>query len=169
LLRGQVSSLYINIRRVAGVRHRVFSSRLSIVSLPRRCDVERSSVVLTRVRASINSSLVITSSTMFSYPPYPWIPARDNLVSRSSGSASAAMSVQSGVGTRAEQQIAICGGAAMAVSRDGRPRVASRRCTCILTGSGRHIKLWGRFSKCATDTNTAAPPYVGRCNRPDQP
>jgi hypothetical protein len=62
---------------------------------------------------------------MFSYPPRPWIPTRDNLISDGSSSTSA-VSIQSGVGRGVEQQIAISGGATVDVSAGGGPRVAGR-------------------------------------------
>jgi hypothetical protein len=38
------------------------------------------------------------------------------------------------------------------------PWVVGRRCTRIVLGPGRCLKLWGRFSKAAIDSSTAAPP-----------
>jgi hypothetical protein len=48
--------------------------------------MERSSITPMRVRASVSSSFIINSTTMFSYPPRPWIQTRDNLVSVLPGS-----------------------------------------------------------------------------------
>jgi hypothetical protein len=87
---------------------------------------------------------------MFSYPPRPWIPTRDNLVSDGSGSASA-MSVQFGVRTGEQQQITIGGGATVVASRGSGPRVASRRRTRILIRSRHRLKSWGRSSTGAID------------------
>jgi hypothetical protein len=99
--------------------------------------------------------LVFNSAAMFSYPPCPWIPTRDNLVSNGSGSISA-MSIQSSVGTMEEQQIAIGSGDVVAAFRDVRPRIIGHHHTRFVIRPGRHLKPWGRFGGLAHELESIA-------------
>jgi hypothetical protein len=117
---------------VSGVGHRVLNQALSpIVSLPQRCNVERGSVAPMRIRATIFLGFNINSATIFNYPPTLSIRVRDSLTSDGSGSASA-MSVQLGVRSGVEQEIAIGGGATVVASTSGGPQVVGHRRTRIL-------------------------------------
>jgi hypothetical protein len=108
-----------------------------------------------RVKASVNSSSVINLATMFSYPPRPWIPTCNNLVSDGSGSAST-MSVQLGVGIGIEQQIVIGSGATFVVSTGGGPRVVGRQRMGIMIRLRHRLKSRGGFSAGAIGTSTSA-------------
>jgi hypothetical protein len=68
---------------------------------------------------------------MFSYPPWPWIPTRDNLVSGCTGSPT----MPPATGTRL--------GTETMIIMEYRPWIASRRRSHVVTGPRRRLKPWG--------------------------